>query len=382
MPSTPRPLRIGFYAPFKPLGHANPSGDAVTAAGIFDYLSGRGHEVFPVSSLRCRWIYWRPWLWARVLREIARVSRRYPYGLLDVWLTYHSYYKAPDLLGPFAARRMKLPYVIFQGIYSTKRKRKLRTLPGFHLNKKALLCAQHIFTNKKVDLLNLKRLLPENRITYVPPGIHPDEFAFNNDAREQLRREWHVGDDPVIFSAAMFRPDVKTEGLVWLIRACGLLYREGHKFRLTIAGDGREKKSLMKLAQDNLPDRVRFVGKIPRREMYRYYSACDLFVFPGIRESLGMVYLEAQSCGLPVVAFDNAGVPEAVQDGKTGILVPMYALRPFANAIKNLLKDEEKRRQMGQTAQRHVRDFHDLEKNYRKLEKVLRNIVGRYNLND
>ncbi len=43
--------------------------------------------------------------------------------------------------------------------------------------------------------------------------------------------------------------------------------------------------------------------------MYRYYSACDLFVFPGIRESLGLVFLEAQSCGLPVVAFDNAGVP-------------------------------------------------------------------------
>ena len=106
-----------------------------------------------------------------------------------------------------------------------------------------------------------------------------------------------------------------------------------------------------------------------------YYSAADLFVFPGIRESLGMVFLEAQSCGLPVVAFNNAGVPEAVQDGKTGILVPMYALEPFVDAIKFLMTDKDLRQQMGLAARSYVREFHDLNKNYQELELSLNAIV-------
>jgi glycosyltransferase involved in cell wall biosynthesis len=129
------------------------------------------------------------------------------------------------------------------------------------------------------------------------------------------------------------------------------------------------------LAAEQLGERVYFVGKIPRNKMYRYYSACDLFAFPGIRESLGMVFLEAQSCGLPVVAFDNAGVPEAVQNGKTGLLVPMYAAQDFANAIEELLKNFDLRRQMSRAAQSYVRQAHDLNKNYQKMERVLQAII-------
>jgi glycosyltransferase involved in cell wall biosynthesis len=88
-----------------------------------------------------------------------------------------------------------------------------------------------------------------------------------------------------------------------------------------------------------------------------------------------MVFLEAQSCGLPVVAFNNAGVPEAVQDGKTGFLVPMYALEPFADAVRRLLVDQNLRQQMGVAAKSYVREFHDLNKNYQELELALDAIV-------
>jgi glycosyltransferase involved in cell wall biosynthesis len=88
-----------------------------------------------------------------------------------------------------------------------------------------------------------------------------------------------------------------------------------------------------------------------------------------------MVFLEAQSCGLPVVAFNNAGVPEAVLDGKTGILVPMYAMMPFVDAIKRLMVDKNLRQQMGFAAKSYVREFHDLNKNYQALERSLNAIV-------
>jgi glycosyltransferase involved in cell wall biosynthesis len=368
-------MNICFYAPFKPLGHANPSGDLVTAAGIVDYLGQCGHRVLTASNLRCRWIYWKPWRWLPLILERQRVIRSFSDSKPDLWFTYHSYYKAPDLLGPAVSTRLNIPYVIFQGIYSTKRRRKLKTLPGFLLNRQTLSSARHVFTNKRVDLINLKRLLPENRVTFVPPGLQMREFEFDADARDELRRQWNMGKDPVILSAAMFRKDVKTEGLVWVIRACSELVKRGSNFKLVIAGDGRERNRLHKLAQELLPGRTHFIGKIPRSEMSRFYSAGDVFVFPGINESLGMVYLEAQACGLPVVAFDNAGVPDAVLNGQTGILVPMNALEPFVSAIENLLTETEFRKEMGRKARIHVRENHDLKKNYQVIEQVLRQVV-------
>ena len=142
-----------------------------------------------------------------------------------------------------------------------------------------------------------------------------------------------------------------------------------------IAGDGKERETLENLSAEQIPGRFRFVGKISRSELYRYYSAADVFVFPGIGESLGMVFLEAQACGLPVVAFDNAGVPEAVQNRQTGFLVPAHEMAPFVDAMKILLSDRELRRQMGQAAKAHVRTNHDLEKNYRELGRVLQIVV-------
>ena len=372
-----RHLCILFYAPFKPLGHQDPSGDLVTATEIVSYLAGRGHQVIQASSLRCRWIYWKPWLWPKLLAEKRRMVRRFCDSDVDLWLTYHSYYKAPDLLGSYVSQKINVPYVIFQGIYSTKRRRRLKTLPGFYLNKRALCAARHVFANKTLDWVNLKRLLPTERISYVSPGIHPADFHFDGQARQALRNQWDAGDGPVAFSAAMFRADVKTEGLIQVIRACGDLVRRGRTLRLVIAGDGKQRDYLKRLAAGQLGKRAIFVGKIPRNQMYRYYSACDLFVFPGIRESLGLVFLEAQSCGLPVVAFNNAGVPDAVKDGVTGILVPMDAFEPFADAIECLLSDSKLRRTMGEAAQSHVRRNYDLNKNYREVEAVLQKLVKR-----
>ena len=78
---------------------------------------------------------------------------------------------------------------------------------------------------------------------------------------------------------------------------------------------GRQGKGAAGLPgrESSLGDRVLFAGRIDRDRMFELYSGADLFVFPGINESLGMVYLEAQSCGLPVVAYDNGGIPEVVE---------------------------------------------------------------------
>jgi len=106
-------MRIAFYAPFKPLGHHHPSGDLVIATGLYDYFVANGYDIRLAGSLRARWIYWRPWTWIRLLKVYRQSCRQVLHGQVNLWLTYHTYYKAPDLLGPMVSRAANIPYVIF-----------------------------------------------------------------------------------------------------------------------------------------------------------------------------------------------------------------------------------------------------------------------------
>ncbi len=369
------PLRIAFYAPFKPLGHRNPSGDLVIATGLVAFLRGRGVRVTIPATLRSRWIYRRPNLWPQLLVQYRRALRFCRRRRPHLWLTYHTYYKSPDLLGPGVCKRLGIPYLVFQGIYATKHRRRLTTAAGFYLNRRALLAADHLFTNRRLDEVNLLRLRDRRQLTYVSPGIFPGDFVRDEGAGRQLRRAWGLGEGhregPLILSAAMFRRDVKTQGLLWLIRCLGSMRAGSSPFQLAIAGEGPCRDELAAAAQRHLPGQVHFVGRLRREEMAAFYSAGDLFAFPGIRESLGMVYLEAQSCGLPVVAFDNGGIPEVVAHGVSGFLTPPFDRQVFADRVLQLLTDADLRARMGRSAARRVRDCHDLNRNYAQVLTML-----------
>lgn len=357
-------MNIAYYMPFKPLGHPNPSGDLVAGTELYNYLNKAGHTCHLASQLRCRWIYLRPRALLELLADRRRVIQSLRTAPADLWLSYHSYYKAPDLLGPYCAKRLGIPYVLFQGIYSTKRRRKLKTRPGFYLNRQTLLAAQLVFTNKKRDRHNLLRLLPPERVCYIAPGLHTRDFTFSAEARAQLRSRLGIDSKTVIMSAAMFRPGVKTEGISTVIKACAQARKQQKTLQLLVAGDGSCREQLEGLGKELLGTNVTFLGKIPRNELHKYYSAADIFAFPGVEESLGMVYLEAQSCGLPVVAYEDWGGGEAVSHGKTGLLSPASEPARFIDHLVRLVEDQNLRSRLGRNAATHVRRHHELERNY------------------
>lgn len=371
-------MKIAYYMPFKPLGHPTPSGDLIIGTELYTFLERNGHQIQLASSLRCRWLYRTPSLWWPFLRERRRVSKHLTADRPDIWLSYHSYYKAPDLLGPLCCQRLGIPYALFQGIYSTKRKRALKTYPGFILNRSALTRAQVVFTNKRHDEHNLLRLLPRERVVYVAPGIVPEQFTIDNEARDTIRRRLQLQGKQVIMSAAMFRPGVKTEGLKQVIHSCTRLQSSAAPLHLLIAGEGQCRTELEHYAKKMMPDGVSFLGKIPRNELQAYYSSADIFAFPGIEEGLGMVYLEAQSCGLPVVAYRDWGASEAVVHGHTGLLSAAAKPDDFTHNIGRLLKEKQLRKQLGNNALHHVRQHHNMQTNYQLVEKTLQQIVAHW----
>lgn len=368
-------MKISFYMPFKPFGHKNPSGDLITGMELHDFLSKNNHEVEIASTLRSRWLYLKPWKFFNVARERDRVTSAQKSSPVDIWLSYHTYYKAPDLLGPTCSSRLSIPYVIFQGIYSTKRKRSLKTFPGFLLNRAALQAAQVVFTNKKTDERNLKRLLPEERVKYISPGLIPDQFNFDLVARRALKEQWNVGERRVVMTTAMLRPGVKTTGVIKVIDSCAELRKRGHDLILIVIGDGVNRSMIEKQGREKLSDNILFLGKIPRHELYRYYSAADVFAFPGIEEALGMVYLEAQSAGLPVVAFNNWGAKEAVIHNETGLLSSAERPEAFTQDIETLIVDRNRRIKMRDAAKTHIRTNHDSTINYQAVNTKLLEVV-------
>ena len=237
-----------------------------------------------------------------------------------------------------------------------------------------------MFTNKRVDLVNLRRLLPEERLTYVAPGLAPAAFTFDPAARAELRGRWRAGEEPVVLSVAMFRPGVKTEGLIRVIRACGELRASRPALQ---AGDRRRRQDAGP-AGGACPRRAARPGAFCRagaaaRSCTGTTAPPTCSPSPASRNRSGMVYLEAQSCGLPVVACDNAGVPEAVRHGLTGLLVPPADAAGFAAAIDRLLGDAELRRRMGAAGRAAIRECHDLDRNYAAMEEVLKRVVKRIN---
>jgi glycosyltransferase involved in cell wall biosynthesis len=121
---------------------------------------------------------------------------------------------------------------------------------------------------------------------------------------------------------------------------------------LLIAGDGEERARLHRLAAElGVGQRVRFLGTVPREELPRYYSSVDLLLATShASETFGISLVEAQACGLPVVASNFGGFPEVVDVGRTGLLVPPRDATALAEAVNGLLDDPAQREQMAAAA--------------------------------
>lgn len=370
-------MKIAFCTPFKPLTHPRISGDVTIAEGLATFFQNQGHDVWIVPQVSTRYIWKTPRNWGNAYATMQLVketlqSNEKP----DVWFTYHSYYKAPDILGTLAAKE-DIPYTIFAPSHAPKRKKDWSTKPGYYLNKKALRHAKHIFANKQRDLEGLKCIVPSSQLTFIPPGIRTDMFTRDETSRTENRIAWNATDSIVVLTVAMLREGTKSEGVEHVITACHDLIHQGHDLKLVIAGDGVMRPHLEEIAQKLLPNRHTFLGIVPSEDLPKLYSSCDIFAFPGINEGLGMVYLEAQSCGLPVVAWDHDGAPQVVNNDITGIITPSYDNNAFTQAIGRLAASTELRNTMGAAATRHAATNHTIQQNYKKLDAKLRAIARR-----
>ncbi|KJK59594.1 glycosyltransferase family 4 protein [Saccharothrix sp. ST-888] len=196
------------------------------------------------------------------------------------------------------------------------------------------------------------------RMVQLPPGV--DEQTFRPDSGgAAVRARLGLSDRPVVVCVSRLVP---RKGQDTLITAMPQILASVPDAVLLIVGGGPYLADLRKLAEaTGVSDSVRFTGAVPWEELPAHYGAGDVFAMPcrtrrgGLDvEGLGIVYLEASATGLPVVAGDSGGAPDAVLEGETGYVVPGRSTAATAERIVRLLHDEELRRRMGEAGRRWV----------------------------
>lgn len=334
--------RVAFYAPMKPPHHPVPSGDREIARNLMAVLGSSGAEVHLASSLR---IYDKRGdtalqadLRAQAAAEAARLIAQLP-GT-DLWVTYHNYYKAPDLIGPAVARARGIPYVQIESTRAGKR----LTGPwaGFAAAAHAAAdAAAAIFYFTEQDRFALRRDRCGNQVLAgLPPFLPLDELP----AASAL-------DGPML-SAGMMRAGDKLAS--YRIIAETLAHLQGG-WRLDIAGDGPARAEAEALMAP-YGDKVRFLGQLSRAGLAAVYARASLFLWPGVNEAFGMVYLEAQAHGLPVVAQNRPGVRDVLLPGSYP--APEQGPAALAAMIDRMLADPALRRDQGARARGFISRSH------------------------
>jgi D-inositol-3-phosphate glycosyltransferase len=203
------------------------------------------------------------------------------------------------------------------------------------------------------------------RICVAEPGV--DIHAVDAIEVETLRRELGVEGRRVVLFAGRLEPLKGADTLISAIAEMDCDSRLGDCVCLFIgedSGDGErsarggERHRLERLAsQAGIADRVRFLGAVPHEQLRRFYALAEVCVVPSRVETFGLVALEAQAQGTPVIAARVGGLPEVVADGETGLLVDGHEPRDYCAAISAMLRDEEVRRRMGAAARRRAAGF-------------------------
>ncbi len=227
------------------------------------------------------------------------------------------------------------------------------------------------------ERLIAKALRPEDRskLHRLHPGVDAQRFAPDSGGAER-RAALGLTDRPVVVCVSRL---VRRKGQDTLIRALPAITRRVPDAVLLIVGDGPDAARLRAMtAAHGLQERVRFVGAVPGKDLASWYGVGDVFAMPcrtrrkGLDvEGLGMVFLEASSCGLPVVAGDSGGAPDAVLDGITGRVVDPESPGGVAHIVAGLLDDPASAQAMGARGRQWVLEEWGWDEQVRRLEVLL-----------
>jgi phosphatidyl-myo-inositol dimannoside synthase len=364
-------VRIAFHVPRAEYLGEGTSGDYVLVRNMISGLEKRGHDIHIVSTLSAR-AFWQGRVPARrLVGEAIRVRRQTKRFAPDAWLVYGSAPRNPDLFGWW---QRPTRYVLMQASASAPSDvawpwRKLFNFA----QRRALSRADKITVMGPKVVDELKRLGADPaKLSVLTVATEVWDEVPQQEARRRLDLPQ---DTPIVLCLSRLtgprrdgRP-YKTEYVLALVEAFGRAQLPKDTL-LIVVGDGKGRATVEgKIGELGLESRVRLVGSVPHGDVRWYYSACDFFAYPILRDQPYIAFLEAQVCGRPVLTTLRRSSAELVQDGRTGHL----ARNPdeFAVHLAKLAGDRRLCSEMGRAARDYVLGSHSMDVRVRQYEDLV-----------
>jgi len=307
--------------------------------GITSVVASSGGDLeaeFEKSGVSCRRldIRTKSELSPKVFRAIFELKTIIVDEKIDIM---HAHTRVSQVVSFFASKLTGVPYVTTCHGYFKTRARKIFDTWGARVIAISDAVAGHL----KKDLG-----VREPRIALVYNGVEAEKFSKEYSVNEigDIKRSLGLKGGPVIGTIGRLSP---VKGHRYLIEAMPNIISGMNDVELLIVGNGPEETALKTVSRSlGLETAVRFIDASP--DTPKFLAAMDVFVFPSVKEGLGIALLEALAAGRPCVASDIGGIGDVIRSGVSGLLVPVGDRDAVAGAVLKLLHDPELRRKMGE----------------------------------
>jgi len=207
---------------------------------------------------------------------------------------------------------------------------------------------------------------PEEKLVYIPNGVDPDAFSASGTKRSIMEEFGWSTTAPLILSIGRI---AEAKNYPLLVEAFSILLKNAPHTKCVIVGEGPCRPEVEKAIEKyGVENNIQLAGT--RRDIPAFLEAADLFVLSSSMEGLPVTLLEAMAAGTPIVSTDAGGIPEAVTDGESAILVGSGDAGALAEAMAMVLGDDAIAKRISIAAQRIVRERFSIQNTTRRVEEI------------
>ena len=371
------PLKIVILSFVFPLPPRGVGGSELAADSFAQNLAKRGHEIHVITQREKGQIPFEEREGFSIHR-LRRLRVRFVGAFLYSIAAYLEVRKIrPDIIHEqgtlgfalFINRLSRIPYIVYERGNPYRR-------PKFY--RRFVMAPNLKYSSVVLALTNYMagglREICNREVLVLPNGV--DLARFDALSRDKARIRLGIGENEKV---ALFVGNINpVKGVEYLIEGMGSLAGKFPQARLFIVGRDMQNGKIQHLVRErNLQAKVVFTGFVPPAQIPQYMIAADVFVLPSVTEGFPNVLLEAMAAGLPLVSTDVCGLPEIVEDGENGLLVPPEDPQGLAEAISRLLDDEDLRKRMGKNARKRAESHFGWDVITGRLEEIYNSVVSK-----
>ena len=308
----------------------------------------------------------------KVLKTVSK--KRYDLCYMTINAKGSGWYK--EMIIVFLLKLLRYPLVYHyhnKGVSTNQNNWLLNKLYGYQFkNSRIILLSSRLY-------YDIEKYVPKEKVYYCPYGI---PIVCDIDLCSVNLKRTARGVPELLFLSNM----MEEKGVYTLLEASKLLFNEGISFKTYFVGassDVTEADFNKFISLNNLQNNVEYVGKKYNDEKSIYFEQADIFVFPTYyhNETFGLVNLEAMQYGLPIISTNEGAIPDLVEDGVNGFIIPKKDAKTLANKIEFLINNPDICKEMGKNGRKRFEDKYTLDIFEQNYVKTMQQIITDFDIN-